>query len=140
MHPVTREAGFLAVFSFVMIILGGQNLLISIPTIQAGDAGGHEGPDIWLFPGGLMTATAAIEVVTGLVTFIMAFLYLATTTAHPLLTYFSLFMQTLNWFQYFVWCVAEPAYRINKLREFDPPPHIGAFNVLTVLTNSPLHS
>lgn len=108
-----------------MIILGGQNLLISIPAIQAGDAGGHNGPDTWLFPGGLLTATAAIEVVTGLVTFIMAFLYLATMKAHPLLTYLSLLLQTLNWFQYFVWCVAEPAYKISKLRPSDPPQHNG---------------
>jgi hypothetical protein len=108
-----------------MIILGGQNLLYSIPTVHP--SGGENGPEAYLFPGGLLTATAAIEVVTGLVTFIMAFLYLATTFAHPLLTFFSLFMQTINWFQYFVWCIAYPAYKIDKMKELSPGRYLRVY-------------
>jgi len=113
---VTREAGFLSLFSFVMIILGGQNLLLSIPIVDSGFGSGQNGPDLYVFPGGLLVSMAAIEVVSGITALLCAVLYLASTKAHPLLVYFCLFMQVVNWIQYVVWCIAAPAYKLDKLQ------------------------
>jgi len=130
---ITREAGLLTIFSFVMIILGGQNLLTSIPLISRGEVGGVPGSpeqDEFFhhrFNGGLWTTTAIIEVVTGVYTLMMAVLYLATGKAQPQLTQFSIFLQLLNWFQYCIWNIVEPSFKLARLTN-ETVPH-PAFSV-----------